>query len=620
MMPCRAATAMLSTALLLLLALASGCTERDAMPTLPVETGDASPGIWTKVYPTLPTEGLSAIWGMDADDMWAVGGEGTIVHFDGERLHLVASPTTQTLYAIDGCSATDIYAAGSGVVVHWNGHVWSDITPDVPVWVRSLVCRSSTEVFVASQVNPDSMTINQILRYDGARWRDTGFPIIHASAAARLWDPDPAGSLVFSQVDGGSYAYDGQSWEPLDSSFYVVDSDGDLVMARRGVGSDRVLFRVGGDGSLEELCDDFDPGFPSLIAASRTVVASNRNEIWTSTPCHRQPTSFTTESSVYDLAVPERPGSSGPAVFAVGNEALFTRGAWQADGTLIWRDLWDGRNTDLDPYELAGDGATVYATTARDRLVTVVAGQVSIDQAGPNVRYIRTLPGGDIVALQGNRRLVRRRASGAWEMIGPEISVPLHEFWTDGADRALLTHIRACWTLDAGAWAEADSLPAPCDWIDGYAIDDLYARGAGKLMHFDGQTWSTVLGDSTLYVGSAYCSRQGHRVYLGVSHGYPTYGVGYYEDGAFVEDDPDVGFAPSRNFCEVAPGEFYCLGVLIPSFANVLYHRTPSGIWDRVEVVSVFSDFNRIYAHAGLGIVAVGYDGLFRRDLPTGAP
>lgn len=63
------------------LGLAGGCTESGSLPTQPVTPGPVGP--WTVIYPITTTEDLNGVWGADADDMWAVGDEGTIRHFDG---------------------------------------------------------------------------------------------------------------------------------------------------------------------------------------------------------------------------------------------------------------------------------------------------------------------------------------------------------------------------------------------------------------------------------------------------------------------------------------------------------------------------------------------------------
>ena len=68
---------------------------------------------------------LYGIWGSAADDIWAVGAGGTILHWTKERWTSEPSPVSTDLKSVWGSGAADIWAVGSGgTILHWNGHVW----------------------------------------------------------------------------------------------------------------------------------------------------------------------------------------------------------------------------------------------------------------------------------------------------------------------------------------------------------------------------------------------------------------------------------------------------------------------------------------------------------------
>ena len=75
---------------------------------------------------------LSALWGSDAQHVWAAGGAGTIVHLDVgvdgvPRFVVDESPTSQTLTAMWGSSASNIWAVGvGGTIIHFDGTHWSE--------------------------------------------------------------------------------------------------------------------------------------------------------------------------------------------------------------------------------------------------------------------------------------------------------------------------------------------------------------------------------------------------------------------------------------------------------------------------------------------------------------
>ena len=72
---------------------------------------------------------LEGLWGFGADDVWAVGAQGTIRHWKGdgsEAWEIVPSPVTVNLHGVWGARADDVWAVGDdGVVLHWDGKSWS---------------------------------------------------------------------------------------------------------------------------------------------------------------------------------------------------------------------------------------------------------------------------------------------------------------------------------------------------------------------------------------------------------------------------------------------------------------------------------------------------------------
>ena len=72
---------------------------------------------------------LYAVWGTAADNVFAVGGGGLIVHYDGSRWSSMVSGITSDLYAVYGRSSDDVYAAGAnGQVLHYDGTAWYSLS------------------------------------------------------------------------------------------------------------------------------------------------------------------------------------------------------------------------------------------------------------------------------------------------------------------------------------------------------------------------------------------------------------------------------------------------------------------------------------------------------------
>ncbi|MBN9162300.1 MAG: hypothetical protein J0I07_15165 [Myxococcales bacterium] len=84
---------------------------------------------WTELD-TQSNSPLNAVWGADANDVWAVGDHGTIRRFRGTPKagalwEVVASPTTEHLRGLWGSSSSDIWAVGEhGTFLHFDGTTW----------------------------------------------------------------------------------------------------------------------------------------------------------------------------------------------------------------------------------------------------------------------------------------------------------------------------------------------------------------------------------------------------------------------------------------------------------------------------------------------------------------
>ena len=82
---------------------------------------------------SLPVQG-SGIWGVAPDDIFVVGGNGAILHYNGNSWSTMTSPTTAQLKGVWGSSGNNVYAIGeistpnaasSTVVLHYDGVSWA---------------------------------------------------------------------------------------------------------------------------------------------------------------------------------------------------------------------------------------------------------------------------------------------------------------------------------------------------------------------------------------------------------------------------------------------------------------------------------------------------------------
>ena len=72
-------------------------------------------GIPTTTFDDTLVAAFNDVWGTTDHDVWAVGEDGAIVHFDGSTWSSIPSGTTASLGPLSGTSATDVWAGGIGV-------------------------------------------------------------------------------------------------------------------------------------------------------------------------------------------------------------------------------------------------------------------------------------------------------------------------------------------------------------------------------------------------------------------------------------------------------------------------------------------------------------------------
>ncbi len=162
----------------------------------------------TIVWSSIPMDTLRGIWGTSANDVWAVGYHGKIVHYNGTSWSNVSSGTTEPLVGVWGASASNVWAVGgyNGTILHYNGTSWSSVLergrPGIffGVWGGS-----ASDVWTVGGVD-------SVLHYNGTAWSNfaNATPTIFGiwgSSASDVW---AVGYAV--NVGGTIIHYNGTTW------------------------------------------------------------------------------------------------------------------------------------------------------------------------------------------------------------------------------------------------------------------------------------------------------------------------------------------------------------------------------------------------------------------------
>lgn len=159
-------------------------------------TSAGLPSNWSFVTPLPQGNDMIAAWAAAPDDLYVGGPGGVIQHWDGTHWSQMTTPTTKTINALHGLSSHDIWAVGGdsyttnqtdrSLVMHWDGQYWTEMTPpDFYGWTYP-------------------------------------FTAVHAVGPNDVW----------GTIDGGTYPvhYDGTSWQfalvslSVEGSFKAITS------------------------------------------------------------------------------------------------------------------------------------------------------------------------------------------------------------------------------------------------------------------------------------------------------------------------------------------------------------------------------------------------------------
>lgn len=174
---------------------------------------------------------LNAIWGFAWNEVWAVGDDGHILHYDGNDWGFVANPLDSQLEAIWGAATDDIWVASTdGELIHWDGSTWTLDSTWQAIEFTALIGLAADDVFAFGN--------GGVLRRQGGVWTDvnmgTQVPVFDA------WVHE-SGDLYTVGAWGTALRFTGASWIPM-------HAEGEHLGGVTGIG-DRI-YAVGAGGRI----------------------------------------------------------------------------------------------------------------------------------------------------------------------------------------------------------------------------------------------------------------------------------------------------------------------------------------------------------------------------------
>ena len=218
-----------------------------AAPNPGITSPNSTIGYWYPV--TSPTNvalsEVSITPGSNGLDGWAVGSEGTFIHWDGSDWSVVAGPTGD-FYAVAMVSENDGWATNhieynQGRIYHWDGTTWDEASGDVAFQDSLAVVPGSngTDIWSVGWWG-------QIYRWDGSNWSfsdSTNLLMLSGVDALTASDAWAVGGIS-GETEGTLLHWDGTEWVNVPPpatgyKYYAVD----MVSANN-------VWAVGGNGTI----------------------------------------------------------------------------------------------------------------------------------------------------------------------------------------------------------------------------------------------------------------------------------------------------------------------------------------------------------------------------------
>ena len=446
---------------------------------------------WTWQNPLPQGNSLNGIWGSGANNVFAVGDEGTIVQYDGIAWSTMPSGLQVPLREVWGSSGTSIFAVGDqGAIVHYDGTSWSIMASGVTDSLRDIWGSSASDVFAVGSTGA-------ILHYNGANW--TAMPGSTGEQLAGVWGNSPSDVYAVGR-SGAVLHYDGARWSPIPADLSaVVGSITDIWSSSEGTfavtddyGNGPVL-RYTGTGWIAIGTIGF-PAYGIWVSSTTEIFVveafgaitfydgsdwigvgtglSSLNGVWGTSSSnvyavgyggmilHYDGASWTNISSVTNKGLRDIWGCSGGDVFAVGEDATILR--------------YDGASWAAMPSGANGFLGGVWGSSCND-VFAVGAANGS--------------PSGLILHYDGNN----------WSAMDSGIPYGLNDIWGDSANNVfavgsaatILHYDGVTWSVMRSGAAGTESLSA----VWGSSAGDVYAVGSsweGAILHYDGHAWNTV--------------------------------------------------------------------------------------------------------------------------------
>jgi hypothetical protein len=425
---------------------------------------------------------FNAVWGSAANDVFAVGQEGLIFHYDGSQWREMDTGMTNSevfyhLRGIWGTSSTDVFVVGSyGTILHYDGNQWTTMNSGIStINLEGIWGTSSTDVFAVGRNGT-------ILHYDGNQWTAMNSGI--SSPLLSVWGS--SSNDVFAGGDGGILHYDGQQWTSMAGvTSVVINIEGTSSMDVFAINNiDSILHYNGQQWIPIQLGGSMSAMTDLWVSSSTDVfVVGTKGKI-----LHYDGSNWTTMNSGTFVDLTSIWGTSSTNIFAVG---------W--DGTILHYDgsQWSTLNTmPYSPFNrIWGTSSTdMFAVGENGKIVHSDGNQLTVMESGTSasLKDIWGSSNQDIFTVGAKGTILHYDGSN-WVTMDSGSSVNLNGIWGSSAtDIFVVGDTGTILHSDGDSWTTLDSgTPSNLNSIWGSSSTDVFIVGKALILHYDGAQWTS---------------------------------------------------------------------------------------------------------------------------------
>ena len=459
--------------------------------------------------PSQTTAELAAVAASSAQDVWCVGALGTTIHITGQDPVLRKLAGIGNLYAVASLGPQQAFAAGyNNASLKWNGSDWMQTGPGISNTYRGIVALDADNIWLASQVGGIWQWHNQP---DISEARASGGELyaMWGSSIEDMWAVGDKGQIL------KRYPYQATPWQlltaPTTASLYGIWGTGSQDLW--AVGDAGTILRI--DGINKQLTSETSGTQSSLFAVSGRSSA----DVWavgdSGIILHRNSKDWTVLSQGPTRTLRSIWASSSSDAWAVGDGGLMmhwdgTR--WDERGGLTGAALKSVSGSAANDVWAVGENGTVLHWDGTSWSQRAIAGTASL-----NALYTPTSSVTWIAASGGVLYLYQPETS-SWKVHNTSIT------------RSLLA-------------------------IAGVSVDDIWAVGqAGALLHYNNTLWNVLPSPTGQDLTAIWAGAANSAWFVGTS------GAAIYWDGAMFRMSNGAGTIPLRAIWGPVGGPQYAAG------------------------------------------------------------